>query len=364
MSDMAHASQHRVHPSARERLEGQLARALAHVPGAWLLRLIGERPLVVDGRTLDAHLQFLLAAQRRKRRIGLTEPTPASGRARYRRETQAVAAVPTPVAAVREMVVDGDSGPLAARHYAPMVLDDAPIPLLLFLHGGGFVIGDLDTHDEQCRLLCRHGTMHVVSVAYRLAPEHPFPNAVDDACAALRWALANAQSLGADPSMVCIGGDSAGANLAAGASLALAREGRPIAAQLLLYPATDANGVFPSRTTFSAGYLLEMRDVDAFSLHYLGADQAVGDDPRASPARATDLSLSPPTMVVTAGFDVLRDEGQAFAAALRSAGVRVHEHCADGLVHGFLHLTTVVPAARQFARKIATDFSAMARTHP
>jgi len=361
MSERNNAVTSHVYASAGRRLEGRIARALAHLPGSWLLRLIGERPHVVDGRTLDAHVQFVLASQRRKIRIGLAEPTPAKGRERYRREIHSVAATPTSVAAVRDITVDGAEGPLVARHYAPVATETAA-PLLLFLHGGGFVIGDIETHDEPCRLLCRHGGMHVVSVEYRLAPEHPFPCAVNDAGAALHWAMQHAESLGANPRMVGIGGDSAGANLATVASLAMAREGNAPVAQLLFYPVTDANSSLPSRTSFRTGYLLDMTDVDAFSQLYCGADQRTGEDPRVSPVRAPDLALSPPTMVVTAGFDVLRDEGIAFASALRESGVRVREQCADGLVHGFLHLTTVVPAAMHTVREIGIAFGEMARS--
>lgn len=338
-------------PSVRERLEGRVARWLAHVPGALLLRVVGESPRVIDGATLDAHLQFLLAVRRIKGEPAMCEPTLAEGRLRYRHEVLTVTGAPTPVARVTACQVPGAAGPLDARHYAPESSPNAP--LLVYLHGGGFAIGDLDTHDEPCRQLCRHAQMHVLSVAYRLAPEHPFPAGLDDALAALRWAMAQGESLGADPSAVCVGGDSAGGNLATVAALALAREGRPLLAQLLIYPVTDADVDTPSRARFATGYVLERRDVDTFRDLYLAGDLRLRDDPRASPRRERDVTHSPPALVVTGGFDPLRDEGRAWGERLQLSGTRVvHQHF-PSLVHGFLHMTTVSPAAREAMLAIA-----------
>jgi acetyl esterase len=179
-------------PSARQRIEGRIARLLAGLPGSWLLRLIGEQPRVVDGLTLDAHVQFVLNVRNRLPERLMTEPTPSEGRRRYQRDvlaaTTAAGARPTRVKAVRDVLVDGATGPLSARHYTPIGAEiDAAAPILLFLHGGGFVNGDLTTHDEPCRLLCQQAGIHVLSIAYRLAPEHPCPAALDDVHAALRW---------------------------------------------------------------------------------------------------------------------------------------------------------------------------------
>ncbi len=353
-------------PTARERLEGRLARLLSTLPGGWLLRLIGEEPLAVEGQRLDAHIQFILAARRRRPQHLLCEPTPAEGRRRYRREIAAVTessgARPTRVGAVRSLTVETPAGPLAARHYVPLAHNSTTAaPLLVYLHGGGFVIGDLDTHDEPCRLLCHHGELQVLQVAYRLAPEHPFPAAVDDACAALRWAQQQAGALGADRTRICIGGDSAGANLAAVAALELAREGQAPAAQLLIYPTTDATAAYPSRRTFGLGFTLTAADMDAFTAHYLGDDPARRADPRASPAFAPDLAKSPPTLLTTAAFDPLRDEGEAYADALRRAGVVVQMRRMEGLVHGYLHMTTVVPAAQAALVETARLFRELLR---
>ncbi len=339
-----------------KRLEGALARWIARLPNAWLRRMIREPVHVVDGSALDAHVQFVLAARRRKYAYGMIEPSVAEGRERNRTDIAAVAPPPTVVAGVQALAVQGAAGMLPARHYSPLHAEAQSTPLLVFLHGGGFVIGDLDTHDEPCRQLCRDGAMHVVSVAYRLAPEHPFPCAVDDAIAAVCWAQDHADTLGVDRSLVCVGGDSAGGNLAAAASLALARVGRPVAAQLLIYPALDANAEHPSRRSFRSGYILEQRDLDAFRLCYLGPKHETGFDPRASPQRDPDLARSPATLVLTAGFDPLRDEGNRFAATLRHAGVPVVLQRADALVHGFLHLTGIVPAAHEAVGAMARAF--------
>ncbi len=351
-------------PSRRERIEGRIARLLSGLPGHWLLRLIGESPRVVDGLTLDAHVQFILAARRRRPQHLLCEPTVEAGRNRYRREIQAASvssgARPTRVKSVSLLTIEGAEGPLPARHYTPLGDDrTAAKPLLLFLHGGGFVIGDLDTHDEPCRLLCAHGDMHVLSVAYRLAPEHPFPAPVDDACAALRWAQMHAATLGANALQVCVGGDSAGGNLAAVAALTVAQEGHPVLAQLLIYPTTDFASELPSRRLFANGYVLSAGDMDAFFVHYLGGDPAMRRDARTSPAFSPDLANSPPTLITTADFDPLRDEGESYAQALRDAGVEVRTKRVAGMPHGYLHMTTVVPMARAATVDTARLFKAL-----
>ncbi|MBS1242045.1 MAG: Esterase/lipase, partial [Gemmatimonadetes bacterium] len=205
----------RTEPTFIERLRGVLARRLVRLPNGLQILLSGQPPIEVDGQTLDTATQLLLAL--RPARQGLMDSGVAESRARLRREVLSIRGALTPVSAVRDLTIDGRAGPLAARHYVP----DAPerAPLLVFYHGGGFVIGDLDTHDETCRLLCRHAGQHVLSVAYRLAPEHPFPAPLDDAVAAFQWGAAHAAELGADPARVSVGGDSAGATLSAVVSL-------------------------------------------------------------------------------------------------------------------------------------------------
>lgn len=358
MPDVAHRHSG---PSAGARIEGRIARLLSGLPGSWLLRMIGEQPLVRDGLTLDPHVQFILTARRRKPQMIMCGPTPEEARHRNRNEIAAAGtaagARPTRVRFVRELTVDGADGPLQARHYAPPGSESsATAPLLVFFHGGGFVICDLDTHDEPCRMLSHYGDMHVLSVAYRLAPEHPFPAPLDDCIAALRWAQEHASDFGADPQRICAGGDSAGGNLSTVAALAVARDGHPIAAQLLIYPTTDATQRHPSRQLFSDGFVLTAADMDSFTQHYFGNDLNVRNDPRVSPALSSELAQAPPALVITAGFDPLRDEGEAYAAALTAAGATVQLHRERALVHGFLHMTTVVPAANAAVVQMARAF--------
>ncbi len=205
-------------------IEAAFARFTSRLPAAVLLRAIGERVRVQDGNTLDPQVQFLLRMQQLSGRPGLCEPTPEAGRLRYRMETAAHTRAPTVVGSVRDLAIPAGAHTLGARHYAPVSASGATLPLLVYFHGGGFVIGDLDTHDEPCRLLCRDANTHVLSIDYRLAPEHPFPAAVDDSIAALIWAQEHAASLGADSERVSVGGDSAGANLATVAAQVLAAQ--------------------------------------------------------------------------------------------------------------------------------------------
>ncbi len=339
-------------------LEAAFARLTSRLPSALLLRVINEPATVCDGHTLDPQVQFLLRMQQLTGRPGFCDPTPEAGRQRYRAETSAHVRSPTAVGSVRDIAIPADARTLRARHYAPAATASSPTPLLVYLHGGGFVIGDLDTHDEPCRLLCHHAQTHVLSVEYRLAPEHPFPAAVEDSIFALAWAQEHALSLGADPTRVCVGGDSAGANLATVAAHVRALQGRAASAQLLIYPVMD-RAETSSRRDFARGFLLEQRDMLAFDRYY--TPEPVGDDRvwQVNPLHAPELHRLPPTMLVTAGFDPLRDEGQAYASALRAAGVSVRERCEGSLVHGFLHMTAAVPAAARATREIAAEWRAL-----
>lgn len=346
-----------------DRIERFAARVLVRLPPRMHVRLSGEPPVVADGLTLDPHAQLIRAVRRRRNRHHLCEPTLQAGRARYRRECTLFRGEVTPVGAVRDFSIPGPGGRLRVRHYAPV--GRQPRPLTVYLHGGGFTIGDLESHDEPCRILCREGGVHVLAVEYRLAPEHPFPAALDDARAALRWAQAHAVEIGADPHRVGIGGDSAGGNLAAVVAIET-RGDRPPAAQLLIYPATDAHNTRPSQQLFGEGFFLSNADRAAFTGYYLGGTGVGERDWRVAPLYAEDLSRLAPALVVTAGFDLLRDEGEAYADALRAAGTTVRMTRVAGLGHGFLHMTGVSPAARQAMEETARDWRALldAGPHP
>lgn len=237
-----------------------------------------------------------------------------------------------PVGEVAERTVPGGSGDLAARTYRPE--GDGPWPTVLFLHGGGFVVGDLDTHDQVCRRLCRDAEAVVVSVDYRLAPEHPFPAAVEDALAAGRWVADHLDDLGGEARMG-VAGDSAGGNLSA--IVAQELRGR-LSAQLLIYPAVDVFGDYGSRQENANGYLLEHDTLLWFFTHYAGEAELRRDDPWHSPLHGS-LDDVAPAVLVTAGFDPLRDEGTAYAQALSRAGVDVRVLHYDDLVHGFFDMS-------------------------
>jgi acetyl esterase len=341
--------------SLRDRARCLAMRAMAHLPDRVKIWLSGTPPVIVDGQQLDPQLQLLRSIRRRRGMPGLLEPTVAAGRARYRRETLAFRGPMTKVAAVRDLEIAGPSGPLRARHYAPD--DGEGAPLTVYFHGGGFVIGDLDTHDEPCRILCHYAGVHVLSVEYRLAPEHPFPAALEDATAALAWAQANAATLGGDPTRVSIGGDSAGANLSA-VVCCLTSRGKPPLAQLLIYPPTDGTTPRRSYELFGEGFFLSAKDRAAFGRYY-AAGATPHDDARRSPLRASDLSNLPPALVITAGFDPLRDEGEAYAQALATAGTVTRLEKYPSLGHGFIHMTGVCPAARRAMLSIAREWRAL-----
>jgi acetyl esterase len=345
----------------RDRIEARLGRLLLRLPPRAQLRLSGRPQVMLDGQQLDPGIQLALRSLELRGYPTLAgrphaDPPPPEVRARVHREALVFSLVKTEVGSVRELQVDGAAGPLRARHYRPARADGSgPQPLLVFLHGGGFVIGDLDTHDEPCRLLCRHAQVQVLSVDYRLAPEHPFPAAVEDALAAFRWAVEHAEELGADPDRVAVGGDSAGGNLAAVTSQLAAHDGGSVPAlQLLIYPATDLTDArTASGRLFADGFFLTENDRQWASRHYFAGrpdtDQA---DVRASPALAEDLSGLAPAVLVTGGFDPLRDEGEAYAEALRRAGTPVVSYRAPELIHGFVNMTTV-PAARDATLRLA-----------
>jgi len=336
------------------RLEGLVARALGRLPRRLQLGLSRRAPLRIDGQTLDSCTQMLLAFSS-GRRPGLCEPTPAEARARFRRESAAHSGRRTPVGAVRDFEIEGRAGGrLRVRHYAPARGEARD--LLVYLHGGGFVIGDLETHDEPCRLLCRHAATHVLAVEYRLAPEHPFPAGLEDSLAAHAWARANAASLGADASLVSIGGDSAGGNLAAVAARLAAPGGDAPAAQLLIYPATDSATRRPSKELFAGGFFLTREDCEQFYQHYTSGTDVCETDPRVSPLHAEDLRGLPPALVVVAGFDVLRDEGDAYAESLRAAGVVTRHARFPSLAHGFVNMTGLCPSARRAMIRTAKEW--------
>jgi len=252
---------------------------------------------------------------------------------------------PPPVGEVRDLQAEGPQGAIPLRLYKPAGAGAGALPVLVYFHGGGWVIGDLDTHDVVCRTLCAGSGCAVVAVDYRLGPEHRFPAAVDDAHAAVRWLRAQGAALGLDGARLAIGGDSAGGNLAAVTAIAMRQAGEaPARLQLLIYPATDMRAVAPSHTTNGQGYVLTRDTIAYFRGHYI-ADAAQWADWRASPLLAEDLSHLPPALVLTAGFDPLRDEGRQYADALSAAGVATQYVCFERQIHGFITMGRVIDEA-------------------
>lgn len=319
-----------------------MLRLLPHLPDAVKRVLLGRRTVTIDGNTLDTTLQFMLAAQRS---AGVNGLVASSDVAVARSQLQKLSSmIDSGVAVdVENGSIPGPAGPLPVRRYTPADaatgerrVDGSSAPLLVFFHGGGFVVGDLDTHDGLCRLLCRDAGVHVLAVDYRLAPEHPAPAAVDDCYTAYRWALEHAAEFGADPARVAVGGDSAGGNLAAVVSQLARNDGITVPAlQLLLYPVTDFANDTRSKTLFADGYFLTKKDMDWFRDNYLAGSALGVDDPRVSPLLAEDLSGLPPALVLTGGFDPLRDEGNQYAEALAAAGVAVDHRQFGPVVHAF-----------------------------
>jgi len=277
--------------------------------------------------------------------------SPAEARAFYRERRSVTQPLPPEVALVRELQADGPRGAIPLRLYRPLGASDAAaLPVLVYFHGGGWVIGDLDTHDTLCRELANGAGCAVVAVDYRMGPEHRFPAAVDDCIAATRWVHAQAGALQLDATRLAVGGDSAGGNLAAVVAIA-ARDGGidaaaplPIAWQLLIYPATDQHRSAPSHATNGQGYLLTSDTMDYFTGHYI-ADPAQYRDWRASPLLHPDLSRLPPALVLTAGYDPLRDEGAAYAERLTDAGNRASYVCFERQIHGFITMGKVLDEA-------------------
>jgi acetyl esterase len=248
---------------------------------------------------------------------------------------------------IENRTMPGPAGDIRLRVYTPIDAKEEILPGLIFFHGGGFVIGDLDTHDDLCRVLANQSGCRVVSVDYRLAPECCFPAAIEDCYSATKYVSAHAADFGIRADQLAVGGDSAGGNLAAVVSQMAKTDGPKIAFQLLIYPVTQlGQPEMPSMKENAKGYFLERESMDWFTRMYC-PDPAHRSDPRLSPLLAKDLSGLPPAYVVTAGFDPLRDEGKAYADKLAEAGVPVTHVNYPGMIHGFFSMRGLIPKARE-----------------
>ena len=299
---------------------------------------------------LDAVVKVMLDQLATQEGPAMFEVSPQEAREMYR-AMKDVWGAPAPVENVEDRSIPGPGGEIPVRIYTPASTE--PLPALVYFHGGGFVIGDLDTHDAVCRTLANSAQCVVASVDYRLAPEHKFPAAVDDAYAATAWVAEHAAEIGVDKRRVAVGGDSAGGNLAAVVALIARGKNAPrLAYQLLVYPVLDYNFETASYRENAEGYFLTTDAMKWFWAHYI-RNEADGLDPRASPLRADDLIGLPPALVITAEFDPLRDEGEAYAARLRDDGVPVTVTRYDGMIHGFWQMAALLQQSRDALQQAA-----------
>lgn len=300
----------------------------------------------------DPDTQAVLDMIRLAGRPPMETLSPAEARAAFDAGRKALLPPPEDVAETRDSAVAGPLGPINIRLYRPAGTEaSAVLPLLIYFHGGGWVVGDLDSHDVACRRYANAAKCRVISVDYRMAPEHVFPAAVNDSAAVVKWAVDNAASLGVDASQVAVGGDSAGGNLAAVMAL-MARDGDlpPLAFQMLVYPATDLAMTTVSANTIGPGVLLTSATMKWFIDHYAKGHE---NDWRASPIRAATLAGVCPAVVLTCTHDPLRDEGIEYARKLEREGVRVvHLHYSDQ-IHGFVGMGRVIRAADQAIDQLA-----------
>jgi acetyl esterase len=325
-----------------------ISRGIFRLPRPVLRRLAGP-PVVIDGATLDVEMQLMLRLQRLE-----GPPVEALPIAKARKQVLSSARLVggnQPIGAVTERAIDGPGGPVGLRFYTPRdVVRNSPA--LVFIHGGAFMHGNLDSHDSLCRILAEKAQVRVIAVDYRLAPEAPFPAAVDDVWAAWTWVNAHAAGLGLDPTRIAVGGDSAGGNLSAVVAQRAVREGGPAPAfQLLIYPVTQFGQPTKSRDTYAEGFYLTRAAIDLADETYLVGDEDLSD-PRLSPLMGDPTGVAP-AFVVTAGFDPLRDEGEAYADLLRDAGVPVEYRCEDELIHAFANLGAIGRSAPAAIDRIA-----------
>ncbi|MGZ4459705.1 MAG: alpha/beta hydrolase [Nocardioidaceae bacterium] len=336
------------------RVEEALFRTAMALPTRVQRRLVG-RPVVLDGQVLDTETQLLLKLQALANEPGAETLPFAQARAALVHHCR-LAGGRQPIGETRDLEVPGAAGPIPARLYVPR--SGVTGPLLMFIHGGGMMYGDLESHDAVCRFLAERADVRVLAVDYRLAPEHPFPAAVEDCWAAYQWLAEHAEELGADPDRLAVGGDSAGGYLSATTALQAAAAGVPLRFQLLVYPVADMTGGCESRRTFGQGFYLTSEFIDLADRSYIPA----GVDKRDPLVSVLFTEKVPdglaPAFVVTAGFDPLRDEGEAYARLLADNGAEVRLKRYPGFIHGFLNMVGVGRSARAGVAEIAVRLGA------
>lgn len=316
------------------------------------LRFLEGHRISRGGRTMDPKAQLVGEFVKSIRVPGYYPPLPEL-RQQLRTMVSLMDEPAPPLARIEDIRIPGPAGALPARLYDASGERNAARPVVLYFHGGGWVQGDLETHHGLCARIAQRSGALVIALDYRLAPEHPFPAAVDDCLAAYRWLRAQARELGVDPARIAVAGDSAGGNLAAVVSQQTALAGEPVpACQVLIYPAVDFALDTPSHRELAQGHVIPRDRIEWYATQYIpsSTDRL---DPRAAPLRAADLSGQPPTLVITAGFDPLRDEGHAYAERLRAAKVDAIDHEYPGQIHAFVSLTKAIPQGLAATHEIA-----------
>lgn len=343
-----------------DRVEKAVMRRMLNLPSRLAKRIFGPQPSNDRGAHLELQTHILMRLIEATNQPELAEMSVEAARKLYRDTNIAMDVEVAEIPTIVDHSVPGAAIDLPARIYRS---GPGTRPCVVFFHGGGFVLGDLDSYDGVCSNFAKWSDCVVVSIDYRLAPEHPFPAAVEDAISAFRWIASNPGAFDIDPNRIAVAGDSAGANLAAVVSHATVDDEVPPALQVLIYPTTDYKPGYPSMELFAEGYFLTARNMVWFTDHYMQGQEVA--DARISPILQDQLDGLPPCYLMTAGFDPLRDEGEAYGDRLDEAGVRVVRREAPGLVHGFFTMGGVIAEAAATCEQIAREVGAeLARSRP
>ena len=331
-------------------LQSILVKTFLKLPPRWLVKISGGNPVSIGGRTLDPYLQFIAHGAAKQPPMSSLDPVAARAVS-----AQGLVMLGGPIEAgvkIEDLTLSAKNRQIPARLYRPKA-QNPETPIMVYLHMGGGVIGDLEICHVFCSILAKVTGGPILSVDYRLAPEHKFPAGLEDCICAYEWALGNAEKYGAPAGRAAIGGDSMGGNFTAIITQEMKRVHKPLPElQLMIYPATDIKSNLPSRELYGETYPLSTQTMDWFMGHYLPAGQDA-EDVRVSPAYEASLEGLPPAIIVTAGFDPLCDEGEAYAKRLEAAGVKTRFKCYDSLAHGFTAFTAVTPVADAACREIA-----------
>jgi len=333
-----------------------LVRAIDVIAECIPQRLISS-PRNDENAVLSPLLYILLGLKRKSKTPPLCERSPEEGRAQYRADVLPLNAR-YEVKDTSDFSIPFDDRQLPLRHYVPDAINSVPA-LLIYFHGGGYVIGDLDTHDDICRLICKHAGVQVLSVDYRLAPEYPYPACIEDADFVVKWVQTNADRFSINSDAVIVGGDSAGATIAAATANNFLATNHQVLAQLLIYPGTDRSSDWGSYAKFGYDYFLNSLDRDWFYSHYTDNCVRLAEDTNVSPLKYDFVTQPTPTIIATAGFDALRDEGRSYADTLKSAGAKLdHLHFGE-LTHGFVNLVAVHRQSEKASIEIAVALRAL-----